>query len=88
MKQYTDTGPVDHYEVVDINVVSTDGKHATADVTWMRNRGDLTTSRVEYAHGLFESWHCPELPEELADEVTAECKEAVMYQRDLNRAKN
>lgn len=77
----------DHYEVHDITVVTTDGKHATADVVYSRNGGDLVEMRVEYTRSNtgtavigvpVECWA-------IVHEIVAECREACLYQRDLLR---
>lgn len=81
----------DKYELHDITVVTTDGKHATADVVYSRNGGDLCTVRVEYTdakiNGGFST--LDGLPAEgyfdLVEEVTSECAEACAYQRDILR---
>lgn len=79
-------------EVHDITVVTTDGKRATADVIYSRNGGDLITARVEFTVADKGAWHhlsVPDnFPEHLVQEVVDECREACLYQRDLNRARN
>ena len=77
-------------EVHDVTVVSTDGKHATADVVYSQGGGDLLTVRVEFTIGpIFNHLETPDdFPSRLIKEVISECLEACKYQRDLNREKN
>lgn len=81
----------DKYEVHDLTVVTTDGRHATADVVYSRNGGDLCEVRVEYTDGRGNEGYAVlrGLPAEgyfaMAQEIVRECREACAYQRDLLR---
>jgi hypothetical protein len=82
------------YEIVDITVVSTDGKLATADVVYTKDGGELQTTRIEYARVdgggtiVYDEGSTGAGFASLSQEIADECREACMYQRDLLRSKN
>lgn len=82
------------YEVVDVTVVTTDGRVATADVVIHNALRPLTsceTHRVEYRHVSRTEGYLSGLDgftSALLDEVAQECREACLYQLDVLKGKN
>lgn len=82
------------WELVDVTVVTTDGKIAHVDVVThnpLRPLTSLETHRMEYrfvARGEGYLRGGDGLPDALLDEVAGECNEACLYQRDVLRSSN
>lgn len=75
------------YEVMDIQVHECDGRRAQLSVDVYHEGRGVTSHEVNYDHKRGVAM-CSFKPLERDEEVLAEAREAVAYQRDCNREKN
>ena len=72
------------YEVHDVTVVTADGKHASADVTYSVDGGDLQTVRVEYTDDRYAPQLAHTLPLDtpcgFISEIMGDCRDACLAQ--------
>lgn len=85
-------GEKPRYEVVDVTVVATDGKHATADVVYSLDDGELQTVRVEYTDDRYQPTLCHTLPLDIPtgfiSEIMGDCRDACLAQSSVLRKLN